>query len=210
MADGEPVGDARVPPRRHIQVAVHHHPLPHVVAKRVPGEFLGALSGLLIIARREVSPRRSFGQVVPVITPGTFDRSVAARAFRPWRGQEIPRQQPTPKRAQRLQPGQCQRNVSEGDQPPAIGAMIWYSSAYGSNTPSSRTCCVPTFFETAQPLSRASRRMRSASRTLSRASSVSVSASHSTSWCPRRLATMMRPTAEPSLKRVLVSQPTPE
>src|SRR5205814_772138 len=38
-------------------------------------------------------------------------------------------------------------------QPPAIGAMIWYSSAYGSKAPSSSTCWVPTFFETAQPFS---------------------------------------------------------
>ncbi len=30
--------------------------------------------------------------------------------------------------------------------------MIWYSSAYASNGPSSRTCSVPTFFDTDTPL----------------------------------------------------------
>jgi hypothetical protein len=66
-------------------------------------------------------------------------------------------------------------------QPPAIGAMIWYSSALTSKGPSSSTCWPPTFFDTAQPRSRASSRMRSAAAICARAYSVSV-VSHSTTW----------------------------
>ena len=36
-------------------------------------------------------------------------------------------------------------------QPPAIGAMIWYSSTFGSNGEVSSTCLPSTFFETTHP-----------------------------------------------------------
>ena len=46
-------------------------------------------------------------------------------------------------------------------QPPAIGALTWFSSAFGSNRPWSRTWAPLTFFETAQPAALALRRIRS-------------------------------------------------
>jgi len=62
-----------------------------------------------------------------------------------------------------------------------MGATIWYSSASGSKGSRSRTWTPLTFFETAQPLLRASSMTRSASAMARRDSSVSVVASHSTS-----------------------------
>src|SRR3712207_733968 len=69
--------------------------------------------------------------------------------------------------------------------------MIWYSSTLGSNGWVSTTWRPSTFLEITHPLSRASRMIRSASAIWARASSVSV-VSHSTTWWPRRLATMIR------------------
>jgi hypothetical protein len=58
--------------------------------------------------------------------------------------------------------------------------MTWYSSACGSKGPLSITWRPSTFFETAQPRSRASRMICSAAAICARASSVSVAAgSHS-------------------------------
>src|SRR5581483_8121767 len=72
--------------------------------------------------------------------------------------------------------------------------MIWYSSARGSNGELSITWRPSTFFDTAQPRSRASLRICSAAAICARASSVSVAAgSHSRTWSPCRFATMIRP-----------------
>src|SRR5947207_3079380 len=43
------------------------------------------------------------------------------------------------------------RAKRRGDQPPAIGAMIWYSSTFGSKGAVSMTCLPSTFFEMTHP-----------------------------------------------------------
>ena len=210
--------------RRDVQVAVHHQPLPQLLAERGARDLFGALARVLVVARGKIGARGAFGQVVPVVAPGALDGPVAARRPRAlaWAAGPTPGAAATIATtsgiasdafasAELSAPGaaNCARDGTKSAKPARDGRDDLVLLGVRVERPVVQDVLGADLPDTAQPLSRASRRMRSASRMLSRASSESVSASHSTSWCPRRFATMMRPTAEPSFDRVLDSSLRP-
>ncbi len=94
--DAEAIRDPRVALRIDVEVAVQREPLPQIFAQRGARDLFGPLARLLVITRGKISASGPFGEVIPVVTPGSLDGAIAAGALGSGRGQQIPREQTSP------------------------------------------------------------------------------------------------------------------
>src|SRR5690242_19948150 len=129
-----------------------HHP-PDVVADGQAGDFFRPRPRLPQIFVPESGPGRSFRQMIPIVQPRPFDAALIDQRLAidgfvdaGWRQKPFPRfsQAAGDRVRERRHRALAQR------EPPAIGAMIWYSSASGSNGSRSSTWTPFTLRDTAQ------------------------------------------------------------
>src|SRR5262249_21646074 len=97
-ANAQAIGDTLVASGGHVEVSVERQAKPPIVAQGGARHFLGALSGLLVVARRKIRASRALRQMVPVVPPGAFYGTIALRALGTGRGQQVPREQASPER----------------------------------------------------------------------------------------------------------------